>query len=193
MKRFLLITMIIFSVNFYFYSWQEITVLSVRNNLPMLKGVKPIYILPTFNGTLIYKVPIDKFIKGINDKKINVLKLTKEGLIKKYINALKDITNFRKYWRMRVIDDWSQAKKGFVMVLNYDYDNPEPPFGAKGQATGAIYKIGQKKPIITFRIKCYRDEWEYGRNFANMADSFLQSLYFDFIIHINNSAFNLIK
>lgn len=178
MKKSQLITFILLFLCFNVFC--EITVVSGRNNLSMLKNAKPIYILYTFNGTQIYKVPMDEFI---NNKKVNPWRLTRDGLIKECLKYATEYSSiYCGRWGMKVISNMSQAKSGFVMVINYDSCSPVPPVGTNGYATATVYKIGIKGPIITFKIHYFKlTDWDVKLTFPAMGDYFINAIRYEIL------------
>ena len=192
MKKFLIIAFFILTVSY--GAFCKLTVLSGRNNLLMLKGAKPVYLFLTFNNLLIYNTPIDQFIAKINKDKVNVWKVTKSSLIEDYKDNVYDTLKLHKGWDIKYVERLSDAKKGFVIILNYDYDNPVPPVGANGQATGTIYRIGQKNPIAQFRINSYFFQyWDIKVNFHGFGAYFMEEIHFNFLNHINKNRVKSIK
>lgn len=191
MKKFFLITIFFVFVCIFIYS--NLYVTSGRNNLSKLKGAKPIYIILTFNGTLIYNEPMEQLLKN---KKVNFWRMTKEELIKGYKKVITRFIGGRRKnkWGMQVINDFSQAKSGFIMVLNYDKDNPTPPTGAYGEATLTIYQVGHKQAIITCKIKDWMPrDWDIKLNFPNMGELFLNSIDYHFLNLIEKGRYKDIK
>jgi hypothetical protein len=173
MKKIVFASFFIILTSYLIFCQGKITIISGNNNLSMIKDEKNFYLLPTFNNTQIFKVSIDEFV---SIKKINVWRLTKDGLISEYMKEIKNKTK-NKFWKITLIENMSQAKNGYVILLNYDYDNPVPSVGSNGQATGSVYKYGQNNPIFVFKINHFLlTYWDVKINFSAMGPLFVEDI-----------------
>lgn len=148
----------LFLITFIMTSIQaKIIMKSGENNKTLLKGAKPVYVYLTFNGTIIYDVSINQYIKELKEEKMDVYKLTKEFLINDFKGKTKKYSERRgKKWEMKVIENLGSVKKGFLITLNFDKLIPIPTQGFRSEGTVNIFKASNlKSPIISYKIESF--------------------------------------
>jgi len=179
MKKIILSFLLLLLTLFTIYS--EIKIIKGSNNKKKLKDAKPIYIFLTFNKTKIYDSSIDKYIAEIKKEGFN---LSKKKIINDYKDKIDKACQRRgKKWNMKLIHSKSKAKKGYLIIMNYDKLVPVPAVGYNGQATVYIYKTNNlDKPLIIFKINTFTiwgfwfPRYSFSENGVNFMDELLAFL-----------------
>ncbi|MBN2479589.1 MAG: hypothetical protein JXA94_05115 [Parachlamydiales bacterium] len=175
-KKILVLTILIF-ISFLLHS--KVKYLSGEKNLSKLKDANPVSVLLTFKGTLIYDVSIDQYIKELNEEDMNAFDITRKELISDYYDEVEStIGSAGRKWNMKLVYKMSDAKKGFLIILNYDKCVPIPAVGVNGEATARIYRASNlKAPLMTIEIDVFNMiSWLVVNNFHKNGRFFIKEL-----------------
>ncbi len=165
----------------------KITVHQGQKNLSKLKTAKPVFIYFTFNGTKMWDEPLDQFLKN-RKARGKFADKDKIRIIKEFKQVFDDwVKAPGSKWEMKRIENLSEAKKGYIVRINYDKCVSAPLAGATGHATVTMYPVGNAKNIIFVGImKALTVNWwggnalpeqqfsKMGRGFATVLTDFFR-------------------
>lgn len=121
---------------------------SSENLSSILGSANPVYIYFTFNNTTIWDKPVEQYLKERKNRGKNAEE-DKEKMMKDFKNTFDSwIKNPGSKWGMIRIDDLSEAKKGYILKINYDKLVSAPMAGATGHATLEMYPVVNPKDTV---------------------------------------------
>jgi|GEM_PF-2524702 len=158
MKKFIFISLtILFSIPLLWSFAEELEILEGKENIEKVIKSKPIFVIVTTKNTMCINKNYDKWIEQHNQKKKDEGEedeiLNKDKMIEDMKKDLaRSLKNDGRRWKLKLINDKSEATEGYILYINIDQINPIPMVSFTALYTLTVYEVGSDKALFKVRI-----------------------------------------